>query len=107
MEEEYEDSRQDYEFNEERSDEEDGDHSDVEDGDDDGEAELLREKEKETLSHAYQPSKGEDIYGRLISAPDGKNAPESKYVPPAKRAHLLATIDEVRICHRIMPGKII
>ena len=98
-EEENDSAHQDYNFDNEED--ENCSKDEDEDGDDDEEAELQREKEKDTLSHAYQPSKGEDIYGRLISAPDGTNVPGSKYVPPGKRAHLLATIDEVRIFHRI------
>jgi hypothetical protein len=70
-------------------DDEEGDEGDDGDGDDD-------EGEIDSSSHTYQPSKGEDIYGRMTADAVTESASGGKYVPPARRAQLLATIDEVR-----------
>ena len=71
-------------------DDEEGDDDDNEGDDDDNEGEI------DSSSHTYQPSKGEDIYGRMTADAVTESASGGKYVPPARRAQLLATIDEVR-----------
>lgn len=53
------------------------------------------DNEIESSSHTYQPSKGEDIYGRMTASAVTESTAGGKYVPPARRAQLLATIDEV------------
>jgi hypothetical protein len=86
--------------------------ADLEDEDDDkNDAEDDTENENENVgdsdedndgdmsSHTYQPTKGEDIYGRLTDDSNLEKASGGKYVAPARRAQLLATIDEVRTLH--------
>ena len=47
------------------------------------------EEELPAPVETYQPTEGEDIYGRVI----GSNA--QKYTPPARRKELVSAIDEV------------
>lgn len=47
----------------------------------------------DSSTFTYQPTRGEDIYGRIIEA-ETSTVAAKKYIPPGKRA-LLATIDEV------------
>jgi hypothetical protein len=88
-------------------DEEEG--SDNENDDSEGDSEGDEgEINEDSVSHTYQPSKGEDIYGRPTGDDNEQKKEGGKYVPPAKRAQLLATIDEssekVKIVRRQMNG---
>lgn len=76
--------------NNEGDEEEDDEEGDEDEDGDDNEGQI------DSASHTYQPSKGEDIYGRMTADAVTESATGGKYVPPARRAQLLATIDEVK-----------
>lgn len=77
---------------------EEGD-DDEDDSENDYEGDSDEDNDGDVSSHTYQPTKGEDIYGRLTDDSNLEKASGGKYVPPARRAQLLATIDEVRTLH--------
>lgn len=112
--EEGEENDSDNDYQEEEDEEDVGEQDDVENGggsdDDEEEEEDVDENDSENenegdsdedneidlSAHTYQPTKGEDIYGRLTDDSNLEKPVGGKYVPPARRAQLLATIDEVR-----------
>jgi hypothetical protein len=77
-------------------DEDDDKDNDEDDSENENEGDSDEDKNEDLSSHTYQPTKGEDIYGRLTDDSNLEKASGGKYVPPARRAQLLATIDEVR-----------
>lgn len=72
---------------------------DEDDSENENEGDSDEDDDRDMSSHTYQPTKGEDIYGRLTDDSNLEKASGGKYVPPARRAQLLATIDEVRTLH--------
>lgn len=77
-------------------DEEGGNEGDEEEGDDQEEEEDKGASSRVLANskHEYRPSEGEDIYGRRTDVPSNATI-ATKYVPPARRAQLAMTIDEV------------
>lgn len=88
----------DLENGEGSNDDEEEEEEDVDENDSENENEGDSDEDNETdlSAHTYQPTKGEDIYGRLTDDLNAEKPAGGKYVPPARRAQLLATIDEVR-----------
>jgi hypothetical protein len=82
-------------------DEDDDEDDEDEDSDGDSEADSEAEKEKEHNLFTYQPTKGQDIYGRSTDADAaGGGGTVAKYVPPALRKAALMEVNEVmRVLH--------
>jgi hypothetical protein len=80
-------------------DEDDDKDDDEDDRENENGGDSDEDEDGDLSSHTYQPTKGEDIYGRLTDDSSLEKASGGKYVPPARRAQLLATIDEVRTLH--------
>ena len=81
-------SEDDTDLNDERSEENIDDDLRSENEDESNEME-----QESTGKATYQPTEGEDIYGRIIS-----NNSQQKYTPPAKRKDL-SSIDEVELLY--------
>jgi hypothetical protein len=79
--------------------EDDDKDDDEDDSENENEGDSDEDLNGDISSHTYQPTKGEDIYGRLTDDSNLEKASGGKYVPPARRTQLLATIDEVRTLH--------
>ena len=84
------------EEDEEEAKEEEEEDVDENDSENENEGDSDEYNERDLSAHTYQPTKGEDIYGRLTDDLNPEKPAGGKYVPPARRAQLLATIDEVR-----------